>query len=523
MKIDFKYIILLFLLNSLVISKKETTIKITTTREEQTDAEESNPPPQKEKKETDAPEEEHPVKSNDDGRSETEKMIEEAKKNSKQTSFSKSLTLVLPYQDNEDFILSPLGLGTPVNFAPVQAETTSYKSWVLSVSNEANPSIFAYNIKESKTGVEDGDWDSVVDSDGTISGNVIYDTAHIGKYKIEKFKFIEAVEFDDDFKDFKIGKLGLGNCQYASKYDKEFCLIQRLKDNGSIERRIFSIKELSDTHGELVIGDISKNSKENDYPLLNVINEAGYDDMEDEPFKMGWLTKISYVIFRNSAENIKEIFKNNIYLEEGIASFDSSSHYIEAPYSYISNFQDQLFSKYYANACRKVNNNGDYMFLCERKRFEKLKDQNKNLSLVLVMDGYGFEIPMTLLFERTSKEDYEFFVHFKDFEQNVWNLGHPFFHQYTLIFDQDNQEVGIDGGKVYSLQDETEEELKKVKSGSRWKYFFYAILLFGLIALLFWIARRFGILSRINKGVDRSLVDEESKDDMSFAPGQNIH
>ena len=155
--------------------------------------------------------------------------------------------------------------------------------------------------------------------------------------------------------------------------------------------------------------------------------------------------------------------------------------------------------------------------------FEKLKDQNKNLSLVLVMDGYGFEIPMTLLFERTSKEDYEFFVHFKDFEQNVWNLGHPFFHQYTLIFDQDNQEVGIDGGKVYSLQDETEEELKKVKSGSRWKYFFYAILLFGLIALLFWIARRFGILSRINKGVDRSLVDEESKDDMSFAPGQNIH
>ena len=244
MKIDFKYIILLFLLNSLVISKKETTIKITTTREEQTDAEESNPPPQKEKKETDAPEEEHPVKSNDDGRSETEKMIEEAKKNSKQTSFSKSLTLVLPYQDNEDFILSPLGLGTPVNFAPVQAETTSYKSWVLSVSNEANPSIFAYNIKESKTGVEDGDWDSVVDSDGTISGNVIYDTAHIGKYKIEKFKFIEAVEFDDDFKDFKNGKLGLGNCQYASKYDKEFCLIQRLKDNGSIERRIFSIKEV---------------------------------------------------------------------------------------------------------------------------------------------------------------------------------------------------------------------------------------------------------------------------------------
>jgi len=60
------------------------------------------------------------------------------------------------------------------------------------------------------------------------------------------------VEFDDEFKDYKIGKLGLGNCQYAEKEDKEYCLLQRLKDNGSIDRRIFSIKEISDTHGEIV-------------------------------------------------------------------------------------------------------------------------------------------------------------------------------------------------------------------------------------------------------------------------------
>ena len=358
MKIDFKFFILLFLLQSLIISKKETTIKITTTREEEVEEEEETPSSPKNNTIPESSTDNQPSKKRDNAQSETEKMIQDAKKNSKETSLLKSLTLVLPYQDNEDFILSPLGLGTPANFAPVQAETTTYKSWVTSKSNKNNPSIFAYNIKDSKTGEEQGDWDSVVDSDGTISGNVIYDTAYIGKYKIQKYKFIEAVEFDDNFKDYKIGKLGLGNCHYADTDDIEFCLIQRLKDNGSIERRIFSLRELSDTHGELVIGDVSEKSKERDYPLLHVINEDMYNDLEDEPFKMGWLTKISYVLIRNSGDGIKNIFKNNIYLEEGLASFDSSSHYIEAPYSYIDTFEEQLFDIYYDNACRKVNNNG---------------------------------------------------------------------------------------------------------------------------------------------------------------------
>ena len=523
MKIDFKFFILLFILQTFIFSKKETTIKITTTKEEETEEEEPLSSSSEDDTNTGPAKDQSPHKKRDNAQSEKEKMMQEAEKNAKETSLEKTLTLILPYQDNEDFILSPLGLGTPANFAPLQAETTSYKSWVSSISNKNNPTIFAYNIKESKTGEEQGDWDSVVDSDGTISGNVIYDTAYFGKYKIEKFKFIEAVEFDDNFKDYKIGKLGLGNCHYASDEDKEFCLIQRLKDNGSIERRIFSIREVSDTHGELVIGDIAENSKEKDIPLLSVINEDAYNDIEDEQFKMGWLTKISYVLFRNNADNIKNIFKNNIYLEEGLASFDSSSHYIEAPYSYINTFEEQLFDIYYDNVCRKVNNGGEYMFLCEKERFDKIIETNKNLSVILVMDGFGYEIPMTLLFEQTSKDDYEFFIHFKDFEQNVWNLGHPFFHKYTVIFDQDNQEIAIDGELIYSLQDETEAELNKVKSGSKWKYFFYAILLFAILVGLFLILRQLGIINKINRGVDRSLVDQESSEDMSFAPGQNVH
>ena len=528
MKINFKFIFFIIGLIILVLAKDKdnqiTKITITTTEDviEEEEAKEEEPIPT-EKKNNEKKENVAPKNKRYNAQSNIEKMMQEAKKNAKETTTEKVLKLIVPYQDNEDYIVSPLGLGTPVNFSPLQVETSSYKTWVTSVLNENNPSTFSYNLQDSRTGKESGDWDTVVDEEGSISGNVIYDTAYIGKYKIEGFKFIEAVEFDDEFKDYKIGKLGLGNCQYAEKEDKEYCLLQRLKDNGSIDRRIFSIKEISDTHGEIVLGDVSEESKEKDYTLLNVINEDLYSDLEDDAFKMGWLTKISYVLFRNNAENINKIFDNNIHIKDGLASFDSSSHYIEAPYSYIDYFEEQMFDVYYDNVCRKVNRDGVYMFLCNKERYEKVKDKNKDLSFILVMSGYGYEIPMNFLFEQTTEDDYEFFIHFRDFEQNVWNLGHPFFHHFTIIFDQDNQEIGIDGEMIYSLQDETEAALKKEKTGSWWKVILW--ILFGLLLLagIFLLLRKFGIDKRIQAGVDKSLVDNESKDDLSFHPGENVH
>ena len=453
------------------------------------------------------------------------KTIRDAENTTKEISPNKMLVLTAPYQDNEDFIISPLGLGTPVNFVPLQIDTTSYKTWVASASNKDN-SAFSYDKGDSKTSEEPGEWDTVVDEEGTISGNIIYDKANLGKFEINHFKFIEAVEYEDGFNDFRNGKIGLGNCHYADDNQLEFCLLQRLKDNGSIERRVFSIREYSDTHGEIVIGDVTSTSKENDYPLLSVVDKSTYEDIDDDEFKMSWLTKISHVIFRNETnDKVKNIFKNNnIYTEDGLASFDSSCHYIEAPYSYINEFQEKMFDKFYPNACRKVNNGGTYMFLCNKERFEEIKDYNKDLTLIIVMDGNGFEIPMNFLFEQTRENDYEFFVHFKDYEQNIWNLGHPFFHHFTIIFDQDNQEIGVDGENIISLKDEVDSALnKKIGKYAWWKVVLF--ILFGLLVLcgICWVLRYYGIKYKLDNGVSPSLVDNESVDDLSFAPGQNVH
>ena len=520
MKTKIIFFLILFGLITVSISEKKTTIKIVTTKEEEENEEEI---PSDSTNGTSVKEEEseEQKKKRDNAQSRIEKMIEDAKKNARENTTEKYLTLEAPYQYNDDFILAPLGLGTPVNIVPVQVETNSYKSWVSSILNEKNPSFFSYNLKESKTAVEEGGWDSVVDNEGTISGNIIYDKAYIGKYKIDNFKFIEAVEFDEKFNDFQNGKLGLGNCLYADETDKEYCLIQRLKDNGSIDRRIFSLRELSDTHGELIIGDIPQGIKNKDYPLISLINEESYSNIEEDQFKMGWLTKISYILFFNENDGVKNIFNNNFHLPEGIASFDSSSDYIEAPYAYINNFEEQMFDIYYENTCRKVNRDGTFLFLCEKERYEKMIEKNKNLSMILVINGLGFEIPMESLFEKINEEDYEFFVHFKDFEQNTWNFGHPFFHRYTVIFDQDNQEIGIDGELIYSLEDETEAELKKIQPTSKWKILFWILFLIAVLVGIFLVARKLGINKRLNKGVDASLVDNES--DYNFEQGQNVH
>ena len=490
MKNKIIFFLILFGLITITLSEKKTTIKIVTTKEEEEENEEQTNTTNSTNGTSIQENEDDKInqKKRNNAQSQIEKMIEDAQKNARENTTEKYFTLETPYQYNEDFILAPLGLGTPVNIAPVQVETNSYKSWVTSILNKNNPSFWSYNLKESKTAVEEGGWDSVVDNEGTISGNIIYDRAYLGKYKIDKFKFIEAVEFDEKFKDFQNGKLGLGNCQYADETDKEYCLIQRLKDNGSIDRRIFSLRELSDTHGELIIGDIPQSVKNKDYPLISLINEESYLEIIEEQFRMGWLTKISYILFFNENDGVKNIFKNNIHLPEGMASFDSSSHYIEAPYSYITNFEEQMFDIYYENTCRKVNQDGTFMFS---------------------------------LFEKRNEEDYEFFVHFKDFEQNTWNIGHPFFHRYTVIFDQDNQEMGFDGELIYSLEDETEAELKKIQPTNKWRILFWILLLLVVLAGIFLVARKLGINSRLNKGIDSSLVDNES--DLNFDAGQNVH
>ena len=68
---------------------------------------------------------------------------------------------------------------------------------------------------------------------------MVFDKVNLGKFVLDRFKFIEAVEYEDEFKDFKNGKIGLGNCHYANRDGLEYCLIQQLKDKGLRKKNFF--------------------------------------------------------------------------------------------------------------------------------------------------------------------------------------------------------------------------------------------------------------------------------------------
>ena len=90
--------------------------------------------------------------------------IRETKKIQKTISEDKYTIIEAPYQDNEDYIITPVGFGTPVNFVPLQIETTSYKSWIISSTlNQKSSLVFSYDKASSKTVEDPGDWDTVVD------------------------------------------------------------------------------------------------------------------------------------------------------------------------------------------------------------------------------------------------------------------------------------------------------------------------------------------------------------------------
>lgn len=141
--------------------------------------------------------------------------------------------------------------------------------------------------------------------------------------------------------------------------------------------------------------------------------------------------------------------------------------------------------------------------------------------MVLVIDGYGFDIPIEHLFEQTSVNHVEFFVQFRKYSQNVWNLGHPFLHNYVIVFDQDNKLIGTVGEGINPME-EIIEEVKESSDSDFWKWLLLVLLLLILVAALFWIGRKIGIKFRKDKGVPDNLIDNESVEDYSFNPGNNI-
>ena len=142
----------------------------------------------------------------------------------------KYITFPIPYENNEDFLVTALGIGTPRTYFPVQVDTSTSTTWVPSTKCSNCKSYLKYNSSLSNSSIDSEDTVELFDEDGNLKGIITHDDVQVDQYIIKNFTFIQAKELQDNYRDFEDGKLGLG--YYHS--NKEMSFIEMLKENGLI-------------------------------------------------------------------------------------------------------------------------------------------------------------------------------------------------------------------------------------------------------------------------------------------------
>ena len=361
----------------------------------------------------------------------------------------KVLILDIQYEEKENYYVTALGIGTPTTYFPVQIDTAIGKTWVPSLDCDNCLSLFKYNSSNSNTSKTSLSIEKIFDMNGNIEGRVTYDDIILANTHFKNFKFIQVLKFFSNFSDYEDGKIGLGYCN-----DSSFDLLSHLRNEGIINKKMFTIKEINSTNGEIIFGDIPKEIKLKNFPIFNISKIPNKNEFE-EIFQEAWIIKLGFIIIGTNYTNRsnEKVFKDAIQTDS-YASFDISSEYIDAPYSQLRNFKNYLFDEYLDNICIETVKNNITTFICDDYKYKQNPQKNKinNLGISFLFEGYSYDIPISDLFNDINSTSSEFVIRFKHFSQNTWIIGYPFMHLFTMVFDKENDLIGIIGNP-YNMTD----------------------------------------------------------------------
>ena len=361
----------------------------------------------------------------------------------------KILILDIQYEEKENYYVTALGIGTPTTYFPVQIDTAIGKTWVPSLDCDNCLSLFKYNSSNSNTSKTSLSIEKIFDMNGNIEGRVTYDDIILANTHFKNFKFIQVLKFFSNFSDYEDGKIGLGYCN-----DSSFDLLSHLRNEGIINKKMFTIKEINSTNGEIIFGDIPKEIKLKNFPIFNISKIPNKNEFE-EIFQEAWIIKLGFIIIGTNYTNRsnEKVFKDAIQTDS-YASFDISSEYIDAPYTQLRNFKNYLFDEYLDNICIETVKNNITTFICDDYKYKQNphKDKIDNLGISFLFEGYSYDIPISDLFNDINSTSSEFVIRFKHFSQNTWIIGYPFMHLFTMVFDKENDLIGIIGNP-YNMTD----------------------------------------------------------------------
>ena len=350
---------------------------------------------------------------------------------------------------NKNYYTIPLLFGTPEEEYEVQVDTSTATTWI--PSSRCKNCIMArrlYDPEDSRTSSPTDSLIEIEDEDGNVEGYQIADNIKLGSYKLKQFGFVEVTKVADNFKDHYQGKLGLGYKSHTL-VDDEYNFLEKLKRHNLIKKKIFSINSINSKKGMLFIGDVPGKSY-NTY--CNVTDTEDLDDV----YKESWVCKMTHVGMFDREKGIFNKIKFYSELKSNkFVSFDSAYDFIAVPISEKITVE-KLLAKAKLECTEskrnKVKSSGngslrnrireeEITISCETN-MEELK--KKNLAFSFVLQGVSYSLPLENLFEEGVKDgEMDMLIKYIDDEDAIWTLGYPFLTQYLMIFDMEDEHVGI--------------------------------------------------------------------------------
>ena len=350
---------------------------------------------------------------------------------------------------SKNYYTIPLLVGTPEEEYEVQIDTSTATSWI--PSSRCSNCIMShrlYDKEDSRTSSPTDNFVEIEDEDGNVEGYQIADNIKLGSYKLKQFGFVEVTKVADNFKDHYQGKLGLGYKSTLLK-DDEYNFLEKLKKHNLIKKKIFTINAINEKKGMLFVGDIPGK------PYNTYCNVTNTDDL-DEMYQESWVCKMTHIgIF----DREKGIFNKIKFYDElknnKLVSFDSAYDFIAVPMSEKEGIEKLLGKAKLQCTEQKRNsarsNNKDKLrnrireeeitISCETNK-EELK--NKNLALSFVLQGNSYSLPLEQLFEDGTKDgEMDMLIKIIDEDDAIWTFGYPFLNQFLMIFNMEEDHVGI--------------------------------------------------------------------------------
>ena len=395
------------------------------------------------------------------------------------TSSAPSKTLIDFINNRDGLYTIPLKIGSSNKIFNILPDTGSNILWISSVECKKCTQPNKFNPINSKTFIRTGEKSSIGYVTGKVNGIKVKDEIDVNGLKLNDFKFllVESGEIPAEFD----GIIGL------SRYhnDKEESLIEHLMEHKIIEKRIFAqIKDGNKLIFE--IGDLPDKvlKKQGHYlemgDLQQVVNTYGNTTKNYSH----WAVPLEYMLFGDVAFDMK-----------GTPSiFDTGSNVFLAPKHFIKIFLEKFFK---GQECEAIDD--ESQISCTNMN---VKDLPK---LEFVFKGKQFLVPTESLFFDNGNEKTLRIVFTTEFG-NIWLIGQSLLENYTIVFNKENETVGIHSDNEFIQNSVTNaifpSMLGNVEIITRTKFDWISLVIgfsFGIMTVLFFTFSRNYLVLLTNK------------------------